>query len=354
VLKFLVSRYGQGFLVKICKEMGPEKDPVDQIIKGISDPEYEWLPGFFKEYVSGKIYGVKSDFFLEPTHIRGLFDIKSKSDTLKTFSGYYSEMETQICVINLDYPAIDSSAKIRLQLNSKDVSPDYMTIVLFLSKDDTLSYLGQGRDLLIEQIKELTDQGSDLVAVVVNSFSEPPYGDKEQFNIYLDVKVEIVPKPSFDWNWCWIGYQVVGHMQDSDGYQYDDSIAGQGAGGSGSFSGNTFTASWDKTTSQYHSQGHLTVSIDSTTNTITSFNMVNTEQQLPPYAEVTYYDSLAGDNIPYKSVSGGITFYEVTGSNACNHITGLVHRWDENFDWAEIKTYDCGSQSTVNVSFKKQ
>lgn len=356
VLKFLVNRYGQGFLVKICKEMGPGKYPLDQIINGIIDPGYEWLPGFFKDYVGGKIFGVKSDVFLD--HKWGVFDIKSNSDTLKTFTGYYPELAADPFVINLDYPDIDSSAKIRLQLTSKDVSPDYMTVLVFQLSYDTLSYLGQGRDLLIEQIRELTDRGSNLLVMVVNSFSEPPYDDKEQFNIDLDVKVETVPEPSYDWNWCWIGYQVVGHMEDSDEDQYDDSTAGQGAGGSGSFSGNTFTASWDKTTSQYHSQGHLTVSINPATNTITSFSMVNTEQQLPPYVEVTYYDDLAGDNIPYESVSGGITLYEVNGTDACNHITSLVHRWDMGSEWAEIKTYDCcydcSFPSTVNVSFKKQ
>ncbi len=361
VLKFLVSRYGQGFLVNICKEMGPEKNPIDEIIKGISDPEYIWLPYFFKEYVSGKIYGVTSGVFLKNKW--GAFDIKSKSDTLKTFSEYYGELAAHIFVINLDYPAIDSSAKIRLQLSSKDVSSDYITILVFQLENDTLSYLGQGRDIVVEQLRELTDQGSDLLAVVVNSFSEPPYDDKEQFNIDLDMRVVTVPKPSFDWNWVSVNVSVLGHIEDSWGRQWD---AGSGSGcGShtqyGSFSGNTFTAFWDSTYYDYydrknHFRGNMTVTIDPATNTIISLHVIDTTQTTEYHHDtITCISSLAGSDIPFTNMGIWWADYQVLGTDACNHIDDLVQHTDYGDWWDEIKSYDCPSiDNFISVRFMKK
>lgn len=357
VIKYLVDQYGQDFLIKIYKEMDPKKNPVGQIINGIiSDPEYVWWPGFFKDYVSGKIYGVKSNVFLD--NKSGVFDITSESDTLKTFSGSYPDLSAKIYIIALDYPDIDSSAKIRFQLSATDVHPDYMTVLVFGLKNDSLQYFGQGGDLVVEQVRELTDQGWDLLAVVVNSFNEPPYNSSSDIDL-----VVTVPKPSFDWNWGSVNVSVLGHFEDSWGRQWD---AGSGSGcGShsqyGSFSGNTFTAFWDSTYYDYydrknHFWGNMTITIDPATNTIISLHVIDTTQTTEYHHDtITCISSLAGSNIPFTNMGIGWADYQVLGTDACNHIDDLVQHTDYGDWWDEIKSYDCPSiNNFISVRFMKK
>lgn len=147
------------------------------------------MPDFFKEYVSGNIYDVSSDVFTNPKNLAGVSNIKPEGeDTVEFFSAKYYDLSANIYRINLPHSSkdIDSDAEIRFVVNSVDVALDDLTLLVFGLKDGRLQYFD---GWTITNVKGLTEEGWDLIVVVVNSKYNKEDWDKTSD---IELKVELV------------------------------------------------------------------------------------------------------------------------------------------------------------------
>jgi hypothetical protein len=349
VIKYLVDQYGNSVLTKVYDRLREKENCITAIINSVKDSTKTWWPDFFKEYVGGRIYGVKGNLFAESK--LGEFNINSKSDTLKIFTGSYRDLSAKIYRINLNYPDIDSSAQIRFQLNT-GISSEYVTVMVFGLKGDSLEYFDQGDDLTVKNAKDLTSQGYDLVAVVVNSLYEAPYNEKS--NIDLEIKVVTKPEPQLTHNRFSLGVEVMGHWLRDDGSEYDYRVDPLYCfWGYGSFSGYTFQDSWDRSFDVGHSRGHMTATVDPTLSQVTSFNAIDTT-----WFTADYYDtiivSISGSGLPIYSTYGGDLEFRVYGTQACNYISSFSYRDQIGNDWVEVKNFWCDSESDLVIYFYKE
>jgi hypothetical protein len=165
--------------------------PVQSVIRYAAsegDSIKNWWWEFLKEYVEGGIYNVSSEVFTKEENISGVFDIESDKDTLAEFPGSYPDLSGKLYRINLKHKTIDESNKIVLEISSS-LSAEDLKLVLFRFDGNALTFLKHGDlKVIVENARQLTDEGVDLIAMVVNSsYHSPDYITKSDIN--LEVKV---------------------------------------------------------------------------------------------------------------------------------------------------------------------
>jgi hypothetical protein len=357
VIKYLADRYGDSIVVEMLEDWSDGKThSIRALVNSVPDPEYVWWPGFCREYIKGNVYNVKPDTFL--AHVASTFDVASASDTLKLFSGTYRDLSAKMYRINLNYGDIDSKARIRFGLDATGVNLDYTTVMVFGLKGGTLEYFSEGTPaLIVEGVRALTTAGYDLIAVVVNSFNQAPYNE----NSNIELEVEIVSELEMAYNWCRISIGYV-NMHFSIGDTADYWVkTGMSWEGEGSFSGNTFTATWHDTEDSWDSwkisSGSLTVVVDPVrTDSFDVMSFSATKIADRPgggYPETT---SVSGTDVPFDEFDDFYNLFLrclVVGTGACSHIGSFALEREivaANYKEKVIE-YQCDDESDLRIVF---
>ncbi|MCK4815710.1 leucine-rich repeat domain-containing protein [bacterium] len=188
MIKYLVNKHGESVLVTIYKNIQNEDHPVNAIINSCPDPE-KWWPDFLKEYTLGNIYNdVKPEFF--NYHLSDTFEIKSESDTSKTFSGEYGDLSGKVYLIDLaTHRKVDPEASIQIDVSSED--SEGVQVSVFKWCPGKIGYLeGPADSLAIPNVKVLADQWWDLLVLVTNSRNVWEYDDLSEIDLEIEVGVE--------------------------------------------------------------------------------------------------------------------------------------------------------------------
>ena len=195
MIKYLVNRYGEGILVKMYGGIRNSAHPI-RAISSSTDPFAVWWDTFLRDYVLGKVYADVSPA-LWLGNSSGNFEISSASDTLKTFSGSYPDLSAKLYRVDLKYPGIDSNAAINFK-----VTGGAAHVTVFKYKPSSIEYLGSATDdVTISDVKKLTDDKWNLLALVSNCRDVSPYTGTT--NIELKVSVT-----KCDGNYSFVVYKL--------------------------------------------------------------------------------------------------------------------------------------------------
>ena len=258
VIKYLTddSRFGKAGIrnmYEYISEHHPDKS-TQALLQTMTAPLTEWWPDFFKKYVSGEIYDVPIDFFLEKA--KGEWDINSIEDTLKVFSstefsiGEYLDLSAKMFKINLNYEPPDTSYKMLFNMTGEDGTPDDLALVVFgIDASGNAKYLGTAneQDFEILNLKDFIDVDGikQFLVVLVNSniISNDYLG---KYNVDLTVKVQ-----KQDYNVCnaimAIPIEVRTYFADTEQESFNTTgLPNYNPKAVGSFDGNTWTGSFNE------------------------------------------------------------------------------------------------------------
>jgi len=125
-----------------------------------------------------------------------------------------------------------------------------------------------------------------------------------------------------------------------------------GIGEKGSWSNNTFTASWEeKNFVGKHIKGDLTVTLDASMSKVLSFSATNTEISSPtPKTTITEKYVINGKNIPLSLKSSEIVFFNIQGTEACKNIS-FKHTVETDYPYcAKPIKYECTKDSHIDIA----
>jgi len=144
---------------------------LDGLIASIDAPLNQCWPDFFREYVSGNIYHVALDVFL--SNVADVFHTNAGPSV--NFYGNLPDLSARLYGVVLDDRNVGEEDKLRFAVISPTVPPEDLMVLVFGCRDGGLEFLGAGDELMLGDLKGLTEGGWDLLAVVVNSHKQPPY-----------------------------------------------------------------------------------------------------------------------------------------------------------------------------------
>ena len=323
LIKYLDQTYGQNgklILSILSKTLySASKIPTEAIIEAIDDPEYIWLPGFYKAYLTRALYPISFDHFLDKIHSLDQLDIYREADTTMYNDAEYADLSARLYKANFLMPEFKEEASLNFKLGPPSLNLNYVTTMAFGLKNSELEYFDHAPDLTITKLAELTQNDyHSIVALVVNSANEPPFN--ESLTIELDTKLRIAPK-DFDW--------VIVKVKARAKYTYNDGTSSEGsyiyADGdirAGGMTGNKFTATWSEPFSSGTSSGAIDIffDLDRYPNYISGYSVTETRTLSD---KRTY--TITGEDLEFigsRDYTGTYSYY-VTGEETKNYITSL-------------------------------
>jgi len=315
-----------------------------------------WWWDFLKKYVQGDIYNVSSNEFTKDTYISGVLDIESDDDTLAKFKGSYPDLSAKLYRINLKHKTIDENAVIELKISSSVAAED-IKLVLFKFDGTGLTFLKYGHlRVLIENTRQLTDEGVDLIAMVVNSSYHPP---DYTSNSDIELEIRVSGRAEMAYNWCRIAFYANMHFSVGDTADYWEETVVSWEG-EGSFSGNTFTATWQNTEDPNDhskiSSGSMTVVVDPVRTDsfdVISFSAIKTSDR--PEGGYPEEASISGNNIPFNEYDD---FYNLflrcleQGTEACVRVGSFDYERRFPTYWELVMGRpQCNTESEVRIVF---
>jgi len=342
VVWYLTDRFGEQILVTTYQDISAGKHPVDAIIDAIDEYPNQWWPEFFRRYVGGEIYGVGSDIF---THSNNIIDtFNTRTTTSESFPGYYQDLSAKIYRVDLDTTGMASDARLSFQLSHPEIDADDLKVILFTMKDGALNYFTQGEGVLVPNVKDLAEQGYDLLVVAVNSsFRSPDY--TRLSTITLEIGFE---EQEHDYNRCSVYANVIGHSENSDGDTWEGETLNEWHA-RGSYSDNTFTGSLISEIHGSAAIGGISATVDPAAQKISdlgaSFSVTS--------FGITYTENLDAEDIPlYGPLEGfpGLE-YEARGPSTEDYITYFEDRVVYTGGWWSgiINEYHCDNGSYLTV-----
>jgi len=91
------------------------------------------------------------------------------------FYGCLPDLSARIYGIVLDDDDVEDEDKLRLAVSSPSVGQEDLMVLVFGYQNSEIEFLGAGSELILDDLKGLTEGGWDLLAVVVNSRCHMPY-----------------------------------------------------------------------------------------------------------------------------------------------------------------------------------
>jgi len=345
LVKYLTApdRFGDRVLAPIYGRIVNSEIPARAIVEHIDEYPNVWWPEFFRRYVGGEIYGVWGGVFTGYDHTAGEF--KTSQDTARTFHGTYQDLSARLYLVELDNQNLPETAELVFLAGSGDVADDDLQVIIFTVKDDVLEFFEQGLEVTVSNVKGLTRDGYDLLAVVVNSSFEE-WGFEDQSEIDLEIRLK-----KADFNYCWIYGAVIGHYQDSEGQSYEAWYSNDWTA-RGSFQDNVFTGSPIPEIDGSLCTGFVEVVVDPVTRRVTSF----TAEYYTPSTlnDMWWTRNIAGGNVPYHGdlewvgLMGDEYVCEGTAASGC--LSNFEWKWEQSSGWwSGFNTFHCDEDSRLEI-----
>lgn len=240
LIKYLVTRYREDLIWRVTQELQRGLRPIDALLAGVGYPPSDWYGDFLEHYLSGLIYSVPSQKFLDGVH--GTARIRTAQDTLFVLPVSSPDLSARMFLVDLDYPGIDGQASLRVMLDPPAALGSNAFVMVFGVENGRLVYWQRGNDVLITKLRDLTAAGQKVLVAVVNSSCEKPY------DVPLDATVRLrVEKPGegpFRTASVSVSFWAINELPgDPIGTLGQSSYTGDYR--PGTFVGNTFTANWN-------------------------------------------------------------------------------------------------------------
>jgi hypothetical protein len=355
LIKHLVDSYNENLVLQCYQDIAATHPTfqLNTVMNRIGSPATVWWPGFFREYVTGNIYGVTADVFLAGA--LDTLDVTNNGAT--TFTNSYRDLSARSCLVKLHDSAVDSNTYVRFQIDSPDIALDQLTTLIFGSKPGLLDYLIEGDDVIISHVEDLMDESYDgLFAVVVNSIYDEP-----DFSGYGDVSLEITVDSQEEVDLPQL-HNVVLRLENIQRlFTFTEDSCGTSAGSmsgsfnysqtGGQFSGTTFTAAWDNTSYEHHFVGNLAVTLDPTCIFINNFTIHEVETDLQTGYVITR--DFTGGAIPAITPAHGYTLeYQVAGTSTCDYFNMQYEGTNTEDDCIVVIDHiACSSNSGIFIGF---
>jgi hypothetical protein len=350
VVKHLAGLYGRSLIGDVYKvTQTTTRNPVEVLFEEIPDPAYNWWPQFVDKYVTGKYYGVESSLLLSRIASGDRFTLSSASDTLKQFSRNVPQVSALLHRVNLDYALIAEDAALEIRMAATEVNEDYMTLLVYRTKDGVVELLGSDNPYTVNGLRDLTLAGYDIVPVQVVSYNDEPYtGD-----VATKVECRVTSPPPY--NWAFISLNSVNaHFVDCYDNEWWDDSWGEMWEGYGTWNGNTFHAAWTDVEQQGSgtNSGSLTITVDPDTRDVVSFRAVET---LVSPIGFTFVDSIVGQNVPLYDQTTDPNPHRlcmIVGTGTCSSVgTFAYKRSNEGMGtWIELDSFNCRTATGLSIS----
>ena len=351
LMKHFADVYGESKLVDLYHAV---RDPsatnaVDLLFNSIPDPENIWWPEFVKRYLAGEIYGVPADTFL--ADLQGgtgprEFTISGKNDTLKYFSAQYRDLSAKLYRVNLRYPGIASNAMISFEVGPPTLNLNYVHVIVFGLKNHELQYWGKANKVSVAKLTDLTAEGYDIVAAVVNSANERPYTGSMAIDLDVTVQTQSFHLAS-------IQVRTTGTTQWYDGSTTSGSFVLYNSSKrfrEGTYTDGHFTSSWNDVTTVTNS-GSWDIVVDNSQGFPLLKYFKATESTISGTETETWkIEASATCAIPGANHLGGLEFI-VRGLDVANHIKPVENRLDNSATnyWRQLTATDFDSDSYIKI-----
>jgi hypothetical protein len=336
IITYLTDEYGDEIIADIYEQISEshQQDDVAVLVNNVSQPVSHWWPNFFKKYLTGDIYGVNADVFLENNS--GELKLSQKHDT--TFTQKYSDLSAKLFLIHLDDTDLDQEASISFEVNSTETSTDDLSMLVFGLKSDGLHCLKQGQEkVTLGGVKALMQQDySKLVAVVVDSRLQAPYTDEHE----VDLKVHLGVSYSL---WFHISFGADERRSYPD--KPDEIIPTvynitAAPDSKGNLTDSSFSVSWSNEQHEYHVEsGTMDITFSSDTGMVRELHLSKTET----WNSFTRQTELTATDVQrtYSPEYPHDLIYTIEGEQTCSYFDVTKHQRD--YDNGEVWSYEPGS-----------
>jgi len=345
LIKYLTApdRFGDRVLAPIYQRISNSEIPARAIVEHIEEYPNVWWPEFFRRYVGGEVYGVWGGVFTAYDHTAGEF--QTSQDTARTFHGTYRDLSAKLYLVELDNQNLAEASELVFLAGSDDVNDDDLQVIVFTVKDDVLEFFEQGLEVTVSNVKGLTRDGYDLLAVVVNSsFEEWLFEDQSEIDLEIRLK-------KADFNYCWIYGRVIGHYQDSEGQSYH-SAHFEDWTARGSVQNNVFTGVPIPEIDGDLCTGFVEVVVDPVSRRVTSFTAEYFTSSI--LNDMWWTRNIAGGNVPYHGdlewagLMGDEYVCEGTAASGC--ISNFEWKWEQDDGWwSGFNTFHCQEDSRLEI-----
>lgn len=177
LIKDIAERYGDKAIVKIHEAIrdgdvpGDPTNSIDAIFAQLKEPEQAFYHGVMGAYLLGSYYDKKAiKEVWKDKSVMNEWVIKNDVDTLYTMTDSLGDLSTKLIYCTLDYQNIKKDASMHISVNDVNCG-------LFVGKykaETGLIFLdevfpGNGGALTLQGVKDLQDDGFDLIIMLTNS-----------------------------------------------------------------------------------------------------------------------------------------------------------------------------------------
>jgi FlgD Ig-like domain len=337
LIKYLYDEYGAELLKKFYfgleDKSGPESllDAIRNTKSFDGNGPYNasvWLPSFYKKYISGKIYNVKSDTFLKKISKTIEFN---DGDDYRFIDDEYTDLSAKLYKININSEEIKNKT-LNFKIVPEGINIDYAKTLVFGLSNNTLTFLADGTDFNIAHFQSY----DALLVCVVNSTNEAPYTGTSKIDLDIRVTDDLAFK------YCDIRLAVI---------EMHDTLEGVWSPGwytMGTFKDNVFDGKINTEKQGANTTGTIRVEVDDNRNILSLDVMAY-------HSDPTGFSSQWGfnaRNIPPTENEPYLLVYSYLGNDVCNYVKGIYAKYTEvdGFEW-EIKNHKCDQESNLHIKF---
>ena len=360
LIEYLVNNesiFGNAGISKLFDEVEFHSDAITALINTVDEQTSVWLHDYFKEYISGNIYDLPNDFFINNAHHE--WTIESEEDISKIFDsnnmGKLADLSARIFKIDLDYPEVDASQNMLISMNGP-VTEFGLSLVIFGIQDNQTIYLGSAhaQDFEIPNLQEYYDSGMDkFLVVLVNGLGVPPYLGQSDINLTVKVTPKIeAPSCSFDpslYDQCQISLWVLaekettnenGTTSETGTLIYNTQTI------DGSFNGNTFTGFFESESVR----DTITVTLNDNLNMVESLTRSGVEENIE--WQILWEKGYTAKNIPLNCDSQNK--FESKGLDVCDKVLKIIYNYTTPIYSTTLTDFSCEEVSSIVVEFSKK
>ena len=300
IMQYIKDAYGPSSVIQLYYKIPGVEFAIDAIKAALPVPEQEWWPGFLKEYIQGKLYAVTSNDLLKDLSSPsspGVFTVQAKTDTLKKFSDRFADLSAKLYRVNLRFAGLDTSSLIRFSAGPASLGSQYVGVMLFGLKDNTLTYWQYANTVTVKQVKDLTASGYDIVAAVVNCLNVSPYLGMRTIELTVTVESAIISPKVAQFRTKLRGTETGSSVTGPGSLWYSSGFK------NGTMSAGKFKATWNQTSPDYPSG----------TVTVTGDMMIQLDGVAPPARVVGFS---VKETILHSAYNNEV--WEVTSSGTCS------------------------------------
>lgn len=362
---YLLDHYNDdfGLLHKWYKEIiDPDKPnhPIDILLATMDTPENIWWPEFFKAYLEGEIWEIPVYRFQEKIEEDDKVDFATEADSVKYLDRMYPDLSARLFQVNFlsEFPeqALEDGDKLSIKIEPHGLNLDYVKVLVHSFEDAKPILLGEGAEVVIENLKEFIDGGNrTLLVTLVNSGNEPPY--KEDMEIQLTLRV-VKEK---NWNWKNISVEVeadavfisnAGDETSWDGFSYLLSDKEMTLNEEGTL----LYTSWIEQTPDYKYEGGIDIDIDPLSFEITGFYLWSNSESysdgMTTLTEKTAIRGKEGMRIPVVYQDSEYLTHQLSGTAACPAIGSWSYEYasypGESYEYTNTLTsYTCSENAAL-------